>query len=80
MSDDESLLISGGEDGSIHCWSLANIFNYSSSHTDSSKRVITPYITWSVHSLPITSLYCGIGGLNGRLLSTSLDRTCKVFH
>ena len=35
--------------------------------------------TWSDHTLPVTSLVCGAGGLNGRVFSASRDNTCKIW-
>ena len=37
--------------------------------------------TWSDHSLPVTAVYCGGGGGGGgrgRVVTASLDQTCKV--
>lgn len=33
---------------------------------------------WSDHSQAVTSLYCGGGGLESRVVTASLDQTCKV--
>lgn len=33
---------------------------------------------WSDHSLPVTDIHCGSGGLRCRVATASLDQTCKV--
>eukprot|EP01117_Protostelium_nocturnum_P010084 TRINITY_DN3599_c0_g1_i2.p1 TRINITY_DN3599_c0_g1~~TRINITY_DN3599_c0_g1_i2.p1 ORF type:complete len:408 (-),score=73.25 TRINITY_DN3599_c0_g1_i2:177-1355(-) len=73
FTEDDSFLVSGGEDATIHVWNISSILH----SFDSS--VVKPYSTWSDHSLSITSLYCGFGGMNGRIVSTSKDRTCKIW-
>ena len=35
-------------------------------------------MAWNDHSLPITAIYCGSGGINGRVVTVSKDQTCKV--
>lgn len=37
-----------------------------------------PDHVWSHHSLPVTDLYVGAGGNRARVVSSSLDQTCKV--
>jgi len=39
---------------------------------------VRPEHTWNEHALPITSIFCGVGGVRGRILTTSNDQTCKV--
>lgn len=33
---------------------------------------------WSDHSLSVTDIHCGSGGLRCRVATASLDQTCKV--
>lgn len=33
---------------------------------------------WSDHSLPVTDIWCGFGGLQCRVATVSMDQTCKV--
>jgi len=35
--------------------------------------------TWSDHTLPVTSLVVGRGGVNGRVFTASRDNTCKIW-
>ena len=37
-----------------------------------------PTRVWSSHSLPVTDLYVGHGGYTCRVVSASLDQTCRV--
>lgn len=41
---------------------------------------VAPYRTFSNHTLPITSLTCGLGCLNTRIFSSSLDRSVKIWE
>jgi len=80
FTDDDSLMISGGEDGIINAWNMAHVLDEAASSENSqSSSIIKPLFTWSQHSLPVTHVYCGVGGVCARVVSTSLDRTCKLW-
>ncbi len=70
VTDDDSFLITGGEDSLINVWKLDECL--------SSDDVVKPFHSFSQHSLAITGLYVSYGGFNSIIGSTSLDRTCKV--
>ncbi|KAF2072339.1 hypothetical protein CYY_006352 [Polysphondylium violaceum] len=72
FTKDDYCLITAGDDGIINCWTLEQIL-------DREETLLRAKTSFSDHSLGITSLYCGYGGSNARLFSTSLDRTCKVW-
>ncbi|ELR23705.1 WD repeatcontaining protein [Acanthamoeba castellanii str. Neff] len=75
---DDMFLLSGGEDALLHLWSLASVFDDDdASSTDETS--VRPEHTWNEHALPITSIFCGVGGVRGRILTTSNDQTCKVW-
>lgn len=86
FTDDDSFLISGGEDAIIKVWNLADLlevfhhffFSLLLIILQANAGTIQPFCSWADHSLPISDLYIGAGGPNGRLASVSLDRTCKV--
>lgn len=40
---------------------------------------MTPERVWSSHSLPVTDLHLGVGGHLSRVVSSSLDQTCRLF-
>ncbi|MCL7051739.1 hypothetical protein MKW94_020119 [Papaver nudicaule] len=70
LSDDESRLISGAEDGCVHVWSLCTIFD-----DDATKAATHSYL----HTLRVTDIVTGHGGCNAIIISSSEDRTCKVW-
>ncbi|PRP76408.1 hypothetical protein PROFUN_15237 [Planoprotostelium fungivorum] len=72
FTEDDSMLLSGGDDGVINVWDTARLI-------DGSVVDVKPYVTWSDHSLPVTSIRCGHAGVRGTIVSTSLDRTCKIW-
>ncbi|KAF9611409.1 hypothetical protein IFM89_032078 [Coptis chinensis] len=75
LSDDESLLISGSEDGSVRVWSLYKLFN-----VIEIQKAKQPYEhSFSEHTLRVTDVVCGSGGCSAIVISASEDRTCKVW-
>ncbi|GKB36258.1 protein root initiation defective 3 [Tanacetum coccineum] len=75
FSMDQSLLISGAEDGSVRVWSLLMIF-------DEERQQIAGHLyeySFSDHALPVTDIVTGYGGSNAIIVSASQDRTCKVW-
>ncbi|KAK8966380.1 Protein SPA1-RELATED 4 [Platanthera guangdongensis] len=75
LSDDESLLISGSEDGSIKVWALLMIFD------DTMKESGEDIYMYSFleHVLRVTSVISGHGLCNSIIISSSEDRTCKIW-
>ncbi|CAO2821522.1 unnamed protein product [Amaranthus hypochondriacus] len=74
LSDDESLLISGAEDGGVRVWSLFMMFD------DARRKKARHDFVYSFqdHSLPVTDVKLSHGGSNAVIISASEDRTCKV--
>lgn len=70
FTDDDSHFVSGGQDGMILVWSLADVLAGNNQQ---------PKFTFSDHSLPITSLKVGLGGSRATLYSASLDRTIRLY-
>ncbi|XP_070563477.1 WD repeat-containing protein 18-like isoform X1 [Ptychodera flava] len=75
FTDDGSCLISGGNDSLVLVWSMASILQ---SHNGISARLEPLYVS-SNHSLPVTDIYCGCGGPLARVVSSSLDQTCRLW-
>lgn len=75
FSEDDSLLISGSENGQIRVWSLYMLFD------DLRSRDAKNLFEYSFqdHSLRITDVVIGYGGCNAIIVSASDDRTCKVW-
>ncbi|KAL2329772.1 hypothetical protein Fmac_017353 [Flemingia macrophylla] len=75
FSEDDSLLVSGSKDGCIRVWSLFMIFD-----DLRSKQANNLYeYSFSEHTLPVTDVVIGNGGCNAIIVSSSEDRTCKVW-
>ncbi|WAR24780.1 WDR18-like protein [Mya arenaria] len=73
FTDNGSHFVSGGEDNLVLVWSLVSVL--SNIHNPSLKA--EPKNIWSSHSLPITDIHVGRGGARSRVVSASLDQTCK---
>lgn len=75
FSEDDSLLVSGSEDGCIRVWSLFLIF-------DDVRRQQASHLyeySFTEHTLCVTDIVMGYGGGNAIIVSASEDRTCKVW-
>ncbi|KAL6572456.1 hypothetical protein OROMI_013414 [Orobanche minor] len=73
FNDDQSLLISGAEDGCVRVWSLFLIF-------DDARREEARHLfeyNFHEHCLRVTDVKSGYGGSNAIIVSASEDRTCK---
>lgn len=78
LSDDESLLISGADDGFVNVWPLLRVLDLPEDGAQGEMQVSSMY-TWSGHTLGITGLFCGCGGSSAIIVSCSLDTLCKVW-
>ncbi|XP_039115754.1 protein ROOT INITIATION DEFECTIVE 3-like [Dioscorea cayenensis subsp. rotundata] len=75
LSDDESMLISGSVDGSVRVWSLLMMFD-----EIGKEAVRNLYVySFSEHSLRVTDVVSGHGFCNSIIVSSSEDRTCKIW-
>ncbi|KAL9274675.1 ROOT INITIATION DEFECTIVE 3-like protein, partial [Drosera capensis] len=75
LSDDESLLISGAEDGCVRVWSFFMLF-------DEIGKAEAKHLyehSFTEHTLKVTTVVVGYGGCNSLIVSASEDRTCKVW-
>ena len=75
FTDDDSFVISGGADAIAQAWSMGDL-------VDEDKRGSTscaPFHSWTGHSLPVTSVFCGMGGINSRVVTSSLDHSVKIW-
>ncbi|XAR61901.1 hypothetical protein NMG60_11016447 [Bertholletia excelsa] len=75
LCDNQSLLISGAEDGSVRVWSLLMMFD--DMRRDQAKHLYE--YSFSEHTLRVTDIATGYGGCNAILLSASEDHTCKIW-
>ncbi|XP_067944450.1 WD repeat-containing protein 18-like [Watersipora subatra] len=72
LSDDGSMLLTAGEDAVLHCWSLARLVD----QTDST--AVEPVWSSTNHSLAITDLCVGCIGARSRVVSLSVDQSCRL--
>ena len=84
VTSDGSCVVSGGEDAVIHVWSVVHLVDLSANEgtgatTTGATSNIDPLCSWTGHGLPVTDIFCGYGGINGHVWSSSMDHTCKVW-
>lgn len=84
---DGSFLVSGGEDAIVNVWLLGDCLapadaseSVSGSSSSGGGGECTPYAQWSDHALTVTSVFCSPLGPAGRIVTASLDRTCRVWE
>ncbi|XP_065847925.1 protein ROOT INITIATION DEFECTIVE 3 [Euphorbia lathyris] len=75
FNEDDSLLVSGSEDGSVKVWPLLMIFDDHQAEPPSQLFLHS----FSGHTLRVTDTVIGYGGDNAIIVSASEDRTCKVW-
>ncbi|CAA7056015.1 unnamed protein product [Microthlaspi erraticum] len=75
FSGDDSLLVSGSEDGSIKVWSLIRLFD----DLQSQQGNAPPEHYFTEHTMSVTDIVMDYGGCNALIVSASEDRTCKVW-
>ncbi|CAD5325280.1 unnamed protein product [Arabidopsis thaliana] len=75
FSGDDSLLVSGSQDGSIRVWSLIRLFD-----DFQRQQGNTLYEhNFNEHTMSVTDIVIDYGGCNAVIISSSEDRTCKVW-
>jgi len=75
LTDDCSYLVSGGEDAVISVWPVLDLVD-----ADDVQTRVSEGHSWTQHSLAVTNVHVGRGGLCARVFSSSLDRTVCVFE
>lgn len=78
FTDDDSTLISGGEDANVATWSLVWILRRAASRGEGKEAAVAPSCVWSEHRQAVTSVGCS-GSANMVVVSSSLDHTCKIW-
>ncbi|KAI3465344.1 hypothetical protein Pfo_022007 [Paulownia fortunei] len=80
FNDDQSLLISGAEDGYVRVWSLfldVPLLLFDDARREEARHLFE--YSFHEHSLRVTDVETGYGGCNAIIVSASEDRTCKVW-
>lgn len=71
FTDDGTHFVSAGQDGMVFVWNLVRIITSGTNQQE--------LYSFSDHALPVTDVYVGKGGIRAYLLTSSLDRTCKIY-
>lgn len=75
FTSDDSFLLTGGDDSTVNAWLFdSHLLIPATSYS----KPVSPWVEWAEHTLPVTALFAGTG-LAGRVVSCSLDRTCKMY-
>ena len=73
---DGAYLITAADDAVIHVWDMVDLVA-NDGHKDA--KSVRAAFSWTEHTLPVTDIFCNIGGVHGHLWSVSMDHTCKVW-
>ena len=76
FTDDGAQLISASHDATVRVWRVSELFERLHA---SVPGAMVPWHTWSDHTLPVTDIHCGFGGLTARVVTGSRDCSCKVW-
>ena len=84
FTDDDDMLISGGEDGSLAFWYVHQLFTLAAGDgtavSPSHRGVVQPHRRiYNAHTLPVVALSVGCGGARARLCSIGQDRVLKIW-
>lgn len=81
FTSDDVFLLSGGGDAVLNAWLFGDVVAAPTSDLASNQATDAPcpWVEWADHSLPLSSLSVGLGGLSGKVVSSSLDRTCRIW-
>ncbi|KAF7732901.1 Pre-rRNA-processing protein ipi3 [Apophysomyces ossiformis] len=72
FSGDDATLLTAGEDAAVNVWLVAHLLE--------SEERPAPLYSWSDHTLPVSDLFVGHGGISStRVYTSSLDHTVKLW-
>jgi WD40 repeat protein len=74
FTDDGSHLVTCSEDSLVRIWSCGQLLDYNAM----SSLPPTPVASWSHHTLPVTGLALGVGGVSAYVCTASSDRSMVV--
>lgn len=72
---DNMTFVSAAEDNLVIVWSIPNVVSIWKDSYSTSE----PDFVWNNHSLPITDIHVSAGGIRARVVTSSLDQTCKMW-
>jgi len=70
--DDDSMIVSAGEDGMIHVWNLADVL-------DKEGPMVRSRYSLKGHTLAVSGICTGNFGCSSRIASSSLDHSVKLW-
>ncbi|CAF2110506.1 hypothetical protein HID58_081777 [Brassica napus] len=76
FSGDDSLLVSGSQDGSVRVWSLIRLFD--DQQRQHQERTLYEH-KFDEHTMAVNDIVIDYGGCNALIVSASKDQTCKVW-
>ncbi|KAG8227108.1 hypothetical protein J437_LFUL001651 [Ladona fulva] len=79
FTDDTTHFASASEDGSVIIWPLCKVVSMTQDIFRSISDSAEPRYTFSDHSLAVTNIFIGKGGMRARLVTASLDGTSKIY-
>ncbi|KAG0192889.1 Pre-rRNA-processing protein ipi3 [Apophysomyces sp. BC1034] len=72
FSGDDATLLTAGEDAAVNVWLVAHLLE--------DEERPAPLYSWSDHTLPVSDLFVGHGGITStRVYTSSLDHTVKLW-
>ncbi|CAG2174906.1 unnamed protein product [Oppiella nova] len=81
ITSDDSLIVSGGDDGLAFVWSLGHSIGYNEFDVnDSISSQREPLFKWSDHTMAITDVHIGLGGIEAYCMTCSTDQTCRIYE
>ncbi|KAI7870938.1 WD40-repeat-containing domain protein [Spinellus fusiger] len=82
FNDDDAVLLTAGEDASINVWRVADLLDAGQNEDQQNVGMErpAPMYSWSDHTLPVTDMHVGCGGVGGaRVYTASQDQTVKLW-
>ncbi|OEL33361.1 hypothetical protein BAE44_0005620 [Dichanthelium oligosanthes] len=80
LSDDGSLLVSGGDDGGVAVFPLIRVLDVDDESGTAASAADLAIYRVAAYVAPVTCVACGRGGCNAVVASASADGTCKVWR
>ncbi|XP_071445550.1 WD repeat-containing protein 18-like isoform X1 [Hetaerina americana] len=79
FTDDTSHFATAAEDGLVMVWPLGRVVALTQDLFRGVSNLAEPRYAYDDHSLPVTDIHIGKGGIRARLLTASLDGTTKIY-
>ena len=79
FSLDGAHLITASNDATVKVWRTSDLVRRGGS-AELTGTTAPARHTWSDHSLPVTDVFCGYGGIGSRVVTASKDCSCKLYE